>query len=179
MKKTLFATGLTALAVLTAGVAMAQTDTARPDRNADVTRAQLVAQLDARFAKLDTDRDGKITAAEQKAVRDARLAERFKRLDSDGNGSISQSEFAAARDKRGGERGERAEGWRGHRGGRHGGFGGFGFNADANKDGVITKAEFQAKALERFDRADADRNGVLTAAERQQAHQAMKAQRSK
>ena len=180
MNKTLIAAGLSALAALTAGAAVAQATDGRPGRDADVTRAQVVAQTDARFAKLDANRDGNVSAAEQKAVREARFADRFKRLDTDGNGSISQAEFAAAREKRGEGRGDHAEGRRGHHAGRggHFGFGGRGGNADANKDGVISKAEFQAKALERFDRSDADRNGVLTAVERQAARTAMRAQRA-
>ena len=178
MKKTMIGAGLSALALLTAGAAVAQTDGGRPDRNADITRAQVVAELDAQFAKLDTNRDGNISATEQKGAREARFAERFKRLDTDGNGSVSQAEFAAAREKRGEARGERAEGRGGHHGGRgHFGFGGRGGNADANKDGVISKAQVQAKALERFHRGDNDRNGVLTAPQRQQARAAMEADR--
>jgi hypothetical protein len=171
MNKTLIAAGLSALAALTAGAAVAQATDGRPGRDADVTRAQVVAQTDARFAKLDANRDGNISAAERTAMRGDRVAERFKRLDLDGNGSVTQAEMQKAHEARG-ERGE------GRRGGRHGGgFSGAGATADADNDGLISKAEFQAGALERFDRGDADRNGILTAAERRQARAAMKAQR--
>ena len=175
MKKTMIAAGMSALALLAAGVASAQPADGRPDRDADMTRAELVQRLDARFAKLDTNRDGNISAAEQKARRDTRVAERFKRLDADSNGSVTLAEMQAAHAKRG-DRDER--GHHGRRGGRHHfGFGGFGGNADTNGDGLTSKAEFQAKALAHFDRVDADRNGVVTTAERQQARAAMKAQR--
>ena len=165
MKKIMIATGLATLATL-AGVAAAQTVDSRP--RADVTRAQLVERLDARFAQLDTNRDGTVTAAERSAQREARRGQRFQRLDKDGNGALSPTEFAA--------RGERGEGRSGGRGrlGRGGGKG-----VDANGDGTLSRAEFQARALARFDRGDLDRNGVLTAAERQQAREGVRAQRAR
>lgn len=183
MKKTLFAAGMSALALLAAGVALAQSGEGRLGRDADVTRAQLVAELDARFAKLDANGDGNISAAEQKAAREARFAERFKRMDLDGNGSITLAEMQAAHERRG-DRGEAGAEHRGRHGGRRhfGGWGGWGGgrgNADANGDGLTSKAEFQTMALQHFDRSDADRNGVLTAAERQQARAAMKAERAR
>lgn len=42
------------------------------------------------------------------------------------------------------------------RGGRH---------ADTDGDGVVSQAEFQAKALKRFERMDADGDGVITQAD--------------
>jgi hypothetical protein len=48
--------------------------------------------------------------------------------------------------------------------------------ADANGDGVVTKDEFVAGALARFDAGDTNHDGSLTPAERQAAHAAMKAQ---
>ena len=168
MKKIMVATGLATLAML-AGAAAAQTADSRP--RADVTRQQLVERLDARFARLDTDRDGAVTAAERSARREARRAQRFQRLDRDGNGALSPTEFAA--------RGDRAERGEGRRGGRRRFGGGGGAGADANGDGTISRAEFQARALARFDRGDLDRNGVLTAAERQQAREGVRAQRAR
>lgn len=43
---------------------------ARADANGDgvVTKAELLADVDKRFARLDTDKDGKITAAEREAM---------------------------------------------------------------------------------------------------------------
>ena len=183
MKKTLIAASLSALTLIAAGGAMAQPDAARPDRKADVQRTELVARLDARFAKLDTNGDGNFTADERKALRDARIAERFKRLDADGNGAITLAEMQAAHDKRT-DRAKQGDGERKMRHGKHRHHG-FGFHGrmvgkvDANNDGVITKVEFQAPALARFDKMDTDRNGVLTAAERKAAWEAMRAQRAK
>jgi hypothetical protein len=180
MKKTIATAALTMLAVLAGGVASAQADTKPADRQADRSRAQLVTRLDAQFARLDSNRDGFVSTDERAAVRNARIAERFQRLDTDKNGSISLTEMQASHKDGGAAPGER-RGKRGShtmRGGR-GGHGG-GMRAapamDADKDGRISKAEFEARALARFDRADADRNGVLTAAERQASHAAMKAQ---
>lgn len=182
MKKTVFAATLSAFTLIAAGGAFAEPGAGRPDPKADIKRTELVARMEAAFAKLDTNGDGKITAEERKARRDARIAEQFKRMDADGNGAITLEEMKAAHDKRPAF-GEKAgtERRMHHAGkGRHPGFGFHGGpngKLDANNDGVITKEEFLAPALARFDRMDTDRNGVLTAAERQAAREAMKAAR--
>jgi len=46
---------------------------------------------------------------------------------------------------------------------------------DTDKDGKVSKEEFVAMALQRFDRADADHDGQLTKAERDAAREAMRA----
>lgn len=43
--------------------------------------------------------------------------------------------------------------------------------ADANRDGIVTRAEFLAKAGERFDRVDTNRDGRIDATERQTARE--------
>jgi Ca2+-binding EF-hand superfamily protein len=177
MQKIVATAALTMLALLGGGVAAAQADTKPADRQADRNRAQLVARLDAQFDKLDTNHDGFVSADERAAVRNARIARRFQRLDADRNGSISLAEMQAGH-KDGGvapgnQRGKR--GSHGMRGGRGGGMHAWPA-MDADKDGRISKAEFEARALTRFDRADTDRNSVLTAAERQASRAAMKAQ---
>ncbi|WP_404479771.1 hypothetical protein [Novosphingobium sp. BL-52-GroH] len=71
---------------------------------------------------------------------------------------------------------------------RHGGRGGHGFgrgghggmmamarDADANKDGAISQAEFMAAAMKRFDAEDTNHDGQVTKAEREAAHAAKKA----
>ena len=95
-----------------------------PWGDATVTRAEEQAKAEERFAALDTDKDGVLSAAEQKAAQ--------------------------------GERG---------RGGPGGGL----RRADANGDGKITRDEFVAAQLERFDRQDSDKDGMLTKAERDAA----------
>ncbi|HEY4544844.1 MAG TPA: hypothetical protein VIG90_00260 [Pedomonas sp.] len=200
MKKTLIAASLSALTLISAGVAAAQPGAGgpgadRPNVKADLTRTELVTRLDARFAKMDFDKDGKVTAADRKAAGQARVAERFKKLDADGNGAVTLEEMQAAHDKRMAERAPREarEGKDGkermaHHGKRgfghkHGfggksGFGPMGGKQDANGDGVITIEEFRAPALAWFDKVDTDRNGVLTAAEREAARQTMRAERA-
>jgi len=55
-----------------------------------------------------------------------------------------------------------------------GGKGGFLARLDANKDGKVTLAEFQAGPIAMFDRVDANKDGTITPAERQAARQAMR-----
>ncbi|RJF86176.1 EF-hand domain-containing protein [Sphingomonas cavernae] len=193
MKKMILATGLGAM-LLAGGIAIAQTggDAGHPgmhrgggmhgaDTNNDgtVTRAELTASLDQRFARLDTNGDGQITQAERDAQHKARADARFKALDADGNGQVSRAEYDAAHEKRQAQRaergektGERGEGRRWHRGGR-----GTGGMMDANKDGTVTKAEFQSRALAMFDRADANKDSQVTQQERDAARAAFKAKR--
>ncbi len=159
---------------------------AMADANKDgaVSRAELTAALDARFARMDADKDGKVTKSDRDAQRAARLDKRFASLDVDSSGQISKAEFAAAHDKaRSGDR----QGPGGHSGGRHmrgrggkmgmmGMGGGFGGRADADKDGTLTRAEFMTGPLAMFDKADANKDGTVTAAEQQAARAAMREQ---
>ena len=130
-----------ALAALAALPAAAQPRADGPARNAGpLTRASVQAAVQARFAKVDADRDGYVTRAEadaraaqargerqeRMAQRQARMAERraglFDRLDTDKNGSISRAEFdahAAARVERRAERAADGGDMRGRRGMRH------------------------------------------------------------
>jgi Ca2+-binding EF-hand superfamily protein len=48
--------------------------------------------------------------------------------------------------------------------------------ADADKDGAITQAEFQAAALTRFDRLDADKDGTVTPEEAKAARDSRRQQ---
>lgn len=150
----------------------------RIDANGDgnVTRAEVTAHVEKRFARADANGDGSITEADRTARMEARGERRFERLDADKNGSISRAEWDAGIDARA----ERREA-RGHHGGRHharmmrAGF--HARMADTNKDGTVTKAEAQAAALAMFDRVDTNKDGTITAAEREAAHAAWKARR--
>ena len=147
-----------------------------------MTRADVQARSIEHFAKMDSNKDGKLDATD----RAAHQAAMFDRLDGNKDGSVSREEFAAARPGPGpdGEhmvrREDGAGGGRRH-GGRHGGRGGhmgggahlLGM-ADANKDGAITQAEFTAASLAMFDKADANKDGTLTREERRAAHTAMR-----
>lgn len=183
------ALGLTLAATAIAGTAWAE-QAAKPDRPAPVTvtRAEAQTRAVAKFAELDVNKDGKLDRADHEARRDARRAAAFDRLDTDKNGQLTRAEFNAAP-----QRGAGREGWgdrrgggkggpgdhRGHGrhfgGGRGGPDGGPG-NADANKDRVLTQAEFTASALQRFDRADANKDGKVTPEEHQAARQAAREQ---
>lgn len=182
------ALGLTLAATALAGTAWAE-QAAKPDRPAPVTvtRAEAQTRATAKFAELDVNKDGKLDRADHAARREARRTAAFDRLDTDKNGQLTRAEFTAAP-----QRGEGREGWGnrrggpdgpgGHRGhGRHFGGGGRGGpdggpGADANKDRVLTQAEFTASALQRFDRADANKDGKVTPEEHQAARQAAREQ---
>lgn len=195
MKKTLIA-GAALAAMLSGTIAIAQPAPGKmrgPDANQDgvITQAEVRTQAQTMFARMDVNKDGKI----DKADREARMAERFKKLDTDGSGEVSLAEMTAAREARetkraermsmraeagNGEPGARQGGkWRGGpgkgmRGGHGGGMRGGMMRMDANNDGAITLAEFEAGALERFKRQDTNNDGQVTKAEREAAREAMK-----
>ncbi|WP_420143924.1 EF-hand domain-containing protein [Sphingobium sp.] len=159
------------------GGMMMQADT---NKDGKISKAELTAALEARFAKMDVDKDGQLTSKDRDIRRQQRLDQRFATLDADKNGQISKAEFAAGHQARADRRAEAGKpegrGWgrhhRGPRGGMmQGGRGGFG---DANKDGTMTKAEFMARPLAMFDRADANKDGFVTADEMKAARQQMR-----
>ena len=143
-----------AAAIAVGGAAYAQT---APAPQHEMTRAAVEQRAAQMFDRLDANHDGKLDQADRDAMQKAR----FDRMDANHDGQLSYAEFTAMRGPRG-ERGQQgAE--RGHRG-EHGmamrGFRGRGAMmrmAHADKDGAITKAEFQAAALTRFDRLDANK----------------------
>ncbi|MEP2942421.1 MAG: hypothetical protein ABJ081_00920 [Hyphomicrobiales bacterium] len=161
MKKTLILT--TALiSFVASSIAFAQSHgmkAADTNKDGNLTRAELSAHVGKRFAKLDKDGDGSITKEERKAARADRRAERFAKLDTDGNGSLSPEEFQVQTDKYHGKGGKKG----GKHHGRHA-------KLDANQDGVIDKAEFEARAFKRFDRIDTNNDDVVSAQERQAAY---------
>lgn len=126
------------------------------DDDGNITRAELSANLDARFEKLDTNGDGQISDAELDAARDLRKSEKFARFDTDGDGSISKDEKKAVRALRDETRTK-------HDGDRRAAFRDM---LDTNGDGVITKAELEASAVERFEKHDVDGDGTITEQER-------------
>ncbi len=174
------------------GGMMAMADT---NKDGKISKAELTAGLEARFAKMDVDRDGQITQKDRDAMRQQRQDARFAALDTDKNGQITQAEFTAGHDARADKRQERraeagkpgdrdGRGWGGrgghHRGPGRGGMmghggpgGGFG---DANKDGTMTKAEFMARPVAMFDKADANKDGFVTADEMKAGRQAIRAE---
>jgi Ca2+-binding EF-hand superfamily protein len=178
--------GGAALAALAASAAFAHPHGGEgPRAGQPLTRADLEARIDARFARADADRDGYVTQAELRARAEAARARRgerrgpgrqaaFERLDTDRDGMISRAEFEARPAMRGERgRGERL-GVRGQGGARMGGFG-FGGRAfaaaDANRDGRVSRAEARAGALAFFDRVDTNRDGTISLDERASARE--------
>ncbi len=213
MKNLLTATAMGAM--LAAGVAIAmQSETPAAAPKPPITRAEMLARADARFDRMDTNKDGQLDANERKAGAEsarAAMAERkggemadfmpgagrrgggmgermLGRIDTNGDGMISKAENRAAAEARfarmdangdgtigadergkgmgkwkrgGGRRGAAAEGGSGpmHSGKRHG------MKADANGDGVITRAEFDAHSAARFAAMDANKDGRIDASE--------------
>lgn len=91
----------------------------------------------AGMARMDADKDGRVTRAEF----DAASRTRFERMDTNRDGTVDATEMAALPG------------------------GGRGMRADTNGDGKLSQAEFDAQTRERFDRVDVNGDGVLDAAE--------------
>ena len=194
MKKMIFVAGAVVALSTATGIAFAQDGDrpGRPDPNASETRQQVIARVDALFARLDANHDGRVTPEEMQAMGERRRGEMqqhagemrehagdmrqhmFDRLDTNHDGSISREEFAAAHQAGGPHPGMMPpppggpEGAESHRGMGGGGRGGMGMRMFGDQ-GFITLEQMRARALERFDRADANHDGVLTPAERQAA----------
>ncbi len=190
MNKFVFTVSLAAM-LAAGGTALAQAPErqgrAGPDANKDgmITRAEMLASVETMFARVDADRDGRITQTDRqqmaskmgnRAPGKAR-GDQWAKLDTNADGSISKSEWDAAKASRGERRGARGD----HAGGgRHGGgkMGGAMLKmADANNDGAITLAEARVAATAHFDRADTNRDGNLTREEMRAGHQAKRTQR--
>jgi Ca2+-binding EF-hand superfamily protein len=180
MKKIMILAG-TALTVASAAT-FAQTAAPRFDRNADVTRQQVIERADQRFARLDVNNDGRATAEEARQAHQQRRAERagrmFERFDLNSDGSITRAEFDQAHATRAEHRGAHGAeaGEHGRRGMRHGRHGMRGMHGDHSaamfgEQGFVTREQMREQALARFDRLDANRDGTLTAEERRQARQ--------
>ncbi|PEQ14156.1 hypothetical protein B2G71_00635 [Novosphingobium sp. PC22D] len=179
--------GAAAIALATAGTAMAAQDNARPapGRDRTVTQAEAVAQADAMFTRMDVNKDGKLDQSDRAAAMQQRKEKMFAGLDSDGNGSISREEFMSqdhsGRHGKGMKRGDGPSAkmmgqGRGLRGGmgRHGGMM-MGKMADADNDGAVTKAEFDAAVAKHFAMMDGNGDGKVTPEERKAARDAMRA----
>lgn len=128
------------------------------DETKPVTRADINAKLDADYADLDGDKDGKVTAAEINArlvksgeaeleeVRKKRDAS-FAKLDANGDGSITKAEFDEKAPLPKLKEPDAAP---------------FLAQFDADKDGGITKDEFRGPTLANFEKLDANKDGTVT-----------------
>jgi hypothetical protein len=148
------------LAALPMAAVAAQQD-AKCDVEKPVTKAEVSAKLDADYADMDSNKDGKLTAAEI----DARLVKSgqakieiikkerdaaFAKLDANGDGSISRAEFddkarlPVIKDTDAKP---------------------FLDRFDANKDGEISLEEFRGPTLANFAQMDLNHDGTVTPAE--------------
>jgi hypothetical protein len=171
------ALGLSLATTALAGAAFAAEQGRKGDGS--VTRAEAQARAEEMFARLDANHDGKLDQADRIARRDAM----FDRIDTDHNGQISRAEFEAADEHgprggagqpEGGPGGPGMHRWGGHMGRGH--RGDMMMGMAANHNGTITKAEFMAEAMKRFDQADTNHDGTVTREERQAAFKAMREQ---
>jgi hypothetical protein len=148
------------MAVALVGPTAAQTaPAARGDANGDgvLSRDEAMAQADARFDRLDANKDGKLTPDEM-----------HPRRPMDGTEATASAPPPAD--------GASPPPPPGGPGGR--GFGGRMFaRLDTNGDGVIDREEYRAQAGQRFDRMDTNKDGKVDAAERQAARDAMEQMR--
>lgn len=148
------------LAVTMVGPTVAQTAPA-PQSDADgggvLTRDQAMAQADARFDRLDTNKDGKLTPDEMRPHGRMGGPGAPPPPAADGTAPPPPSPAMAGR-----------------------GFGDRMFaRLDANGDGAIDRDEFRAQAARRFDRMDTNKDGKVDATERQAARDAMEQMRGR
>lgn len=120
-----------------------------PDSNGDgiVTRAEALAAADAQFARMDVTGDGRLSPDDRAAM----MAQR-------------------STDAAGPPRGRRGS----DRTGGPGGPEGMMRLMDSNQDGAVDRAEWQAAATRRFERADTNHDGNITGAERDAQRAAMR-----
>ncbi len=163
MKKTIMI-AIAAGGLTISGAAIAQ------DRGGDITRADAEARAAAAFERMDKTGDGMLNAED----REAHARERFGNADANGDGVLTFEEMQAAREEQQAQRRERRaeRGEHGQRGPRMGRRGGRGVGermlrqADTNGDSAVSRAEFTAVVLARFDRTDANNDGTVTTEER-------------
>jgi len=133
------------------GPTAAQTTPApKGDTNGDgvMTRDEAMAQADARFDRMDANKDGKLTADEMRPRRPMGGPDAASPPPPPADGSTPPTGA--------GGRGERMFA-----------------RLDTNGDGAIDREEFRAQAAQRFDRMDTNKDGKIDAAERQAARDAM------
>jgi hypothetical protein len=177
-----------------AGAAHAQP--AERGRGAEVTRDQALARAEARFVRLDANRDGSITRQEmragrqqQQAERQARREARLAQLPAEQRARVEQrmaqrTAPLAERTERRAERRARMQAMSpeqraqlgAQRRANRGSIAGQRRGEFAN-GGTLTLEEFRARALQRFERLDANRDGRITVAERREQRRKLRQER--
>lgn len=140
------------------------------DTNADgqISQEELNEMAKLRFARMDADGDGFLTATEMHSHKgkggDKRDAKMLKRCDANGDGTLDESELQKAADARGMKGVERRM-----------------TRMDADKDGKLSLAEMTSSRGigKMFARLDKDANGTLSAEEFKQMRKGMKHRGSK
>jgi hypothetical protein len=153
-----------ALAFALAAPAMAASDGKRADydRSEPMDRATMMAKVDARFAMIDTNGDGMIDAAEMAAHRQT-----MRTAGAERRAAMSEEDKAKRQAKMQERRSVMKERWAKRAdSGEARTKGGWLAQIDANGDGLITREEFAAPAIKRFDRLDANGDGIVTPEER-------------
>ena len=188
MKKFTLAASAAALA-LAATALYAAVPAAQADGDGVVTWAQAKAKADDMWSRLDVNKDGKLDQAD----RDAALLQKFDAIDTNHDGAISKDEFVAHHRAMMPQPGQMPMPGMHHddmghddmakdgMGGWHGRHGGMGHDmmgpmmgrmmadADTNKDGAISRGEYDAAVKAHFDKVDANHDGKITHDERRAA----------
>lgn len=158
-----------AIAAAAPSVQLAQANTQQPARPAaqapkPMTRAEFTTSVDARFAAVDTNKDGALSSAEIAAVQQRslqqaaatqqqRMEAEFRKLDTNKDSQLSMAEFkAAAPGVRASETPAQMIA-----------------QIDSDKNGSISAAEYRALPLANFQRMDANKDGIVTPQEVQAA----------
>lgn len=158
--------GVLALALAAPAMAAPDGERAGLDRKAPIARDAMMAKVDQRFARIDTNGDGAIDTAEMTAHREAMKAARAERL-----AAMSEEDRAALQarmeERRAAMKERRAQRIAaGEAAPEQRRKGGWLARLDTDADGLITKEEFAARAVQRFQRLDTDGDGILTPEER-------------
>ncbi|MCW4461288.1 hypothetical protein OK349_06185 [Sphingomonas sp. BT-65] len=140
MKNLLTATAIGAM--LVAGVAIAMQSETPMAPKQPLTKTQMLERADARFDRMDANKDGQLSAEERKAGAEAARSAMAER-----KGGEMADFMPGAR--RGGGMADRAM-----------------ERADTNGDGMISKAENRTMVEARFARMDANGDGTISADER-------------
>jgi len=135
------------------------------------------ARAEKKFEGLDANSDGFVSKDEYDAKRAQHAEKRAERRDLNSDGVVDEADRALMKAKREARKAERqarraerevngetrakGEGRRGPRGGKKMRVP----NPDANGDGVVTRAEYEASTLAMFERLDKNADGVLTKGE--------------
>lgn len=154
-------TNMVIAAALLAGspaFAQAKKSAAKPELagSQSILRANFIAQMDAQFGKIDSDKDGRVSGTEIEQFEKQRLLAEaqarndalFDRLDVNKNGQISAAEFAKLVAEPAAVSAQPMLS-----------------REDSNRDGQISLVEHRAATVANFDRLDTDKDGIVSVAE--------------